>query len=64
MVALLCKIVYGRLQIDKFHSVTYGRLGKNCLEAFISGRPFVFFSGKGGRRSWRDQMNLYRQSHM
>lgn len=48
MVALLCKIVYGRLQIDKFHSVTYGRLGKNCLEAFISGRPFCFFQGKEG----------------
>ena len=48
MVALLCKIVYGRLQIDKFNIVTYGRLGKNCLEAFISGRPFCFFQGKEG----------------
>ena len=48
MVALLCKIVYGRLQIVKFNSVTYGRLGKNCLEAFISDRPFCFFQGKEG----------------
>lgn len=63
MVALLCKIVYGRLKTDKFNIVTYGRLEKNSLEAFFLVVLFAF-SGKGGRRSWRDQMNLYRQSHM